>query len=220
MIGGFKTSDHHAARLMLRMRPMRALQVEKMAYLKFDIRKLQKLNDPARLEQLDPRLMWEALGNPEARVMVEIGAGTGFFARRFCRLTAGAVVYACDMEDEMIDWMKANVAEVAEGCVVPVKSEEALVPLDDEIADLVYMINLHHELADPGAIYREAHRLLESGGQILVVDWKKEETPHGPPVRVRVPVEVLAAHVTDAGFTDVTAHASLPWHNMVTGLRQ
>ena len=33
--------------------------------------------------------------------------------------------------------------------IVPIKTEEHYVPLDDGIADLVFMINLHHELDNP-----------------------------------------------------------------------
>jgi len=190
-----------------------------MAYLKFDLRKLEKLNDPARLEQLPPEAMWRAVGDPSIRVMVEIGAGTGFFARRFCRMSKHGLVYACDLEDTMIRWMRENLPEVAEGCVIPVKSEEGRVPLAGELARLVYMINLHHELVDPQAVYREALRLLEPSGRLLVVDWKKEETPKGPPVGVRAPLDALLESIRSAGFEEVGARDLLEWHNLVTATK-
>lgn len=188
-----------------------------MAHEKFDMRKLEKLNDPGRFETLRPLVMWEALGRPEPHVIVEIGAGTGLFAATFAGLAEGSVVYAADTEQTMIDWMRAHRPEVAAGRVLPVHSRETHVPLDDGVADLVVMINLHHELVDPAAVYVEASRLLAEGGQILVVDWAPIETPRGPSLSVRIGPADAEAFLEAAGFSDVTAHDTLPWHWLVTG---
>jgi SAM-dependent methyltransferase len=190
-----------------------------MAYEKFDIRKLERLNDPARFEQLDPAFMWAALGRPSPRTIVEIGAGTGMFAARFLSLAPGSVLHAVDLEPAMVEWMNANRPEAADGRLVPILGDETRVPLDDGIADLVFMVNLHHELADPAATYGEALRVLRSGGQVLVVDWAPIETPHGPPMAVRASADELATALTEVGFADVLSHSGLPWHSVVTAVR-
>ncbi len=187
-----------------------------MPYQKFDVRKLERLNDPGRFETLVPERMWEALGEPSPHVIVEIGSGTGLFAARFARMAPGAVVYAVDTEPLMIEWMEANRPEVAAARVRPLLAEETHIPLDDGIADLVTMINLHHELAEPDATYAEAFRLLREGGQVLVVDWSPGESEHGPPAAVRVSAETLADFLTRAGFSEVRRHATLPSHSMLT----
>lgn len=187
-----------------------------MAHLKFDLAKIAKLDDPSRFETLDPDAMWRALGSPSPRSIVEIGAGTGLFAARFARLAPDAVVYAADIEPAMLEWMRDEREEVAAGRVVPVLSEEGHVPLPDASADLVYMVNLHHELADPEAIHAEALRMLVPGGLLLAVDWAPRETPKGPPLEVRVAGEAAAAVAAAAGFDDVRVHDDLPWHWMVT----
>lgn len=45
--------------------------------------------------------------------------------------------------------------------------EERAVPLEDGLADLVYMINLHHELEAPEEILNESYRLLKENGKIF-----------------------------------------------------
>lgn len=186
---------------------------------RFDIAKIAKLDDAGRAETLDPEMMWMALERPDARTMVEIGAGTGFFARRFCHFIEGAVVYACDVEDAMLEWMRERVPEVRTGKVVPVKSSETHVPLHDAVADLVYMINLHHELGDPEAAYAEAFRLTRPGGQVMAVDWRPVDTPKGPPLAVRASAEEIGHALCEAGYRDIAAFDVLPWHNMVVGWR-
>lgn len=192
-----------------------------MPHLKFDIAKLEKLNDPARFETLPPGVFWSALGRPAgACTIVEIGAGTGLFASAFSALAPEAVIYAADTSPEMLDWMRANRPEVTAGRIVPVAAEETRVPLDDGIADALYMINLHHELAHPGETYAEALRLLEPGGMLLVVDWADRDTPKGPPRDVRVTAREMTAFLEGAGFADVaTDETGLPWHVMATAVR-
>jgi SAM-dependent methyltransferase len=190
-----------------------------MAHLKFDPAKLEKLNDPGRLETLSPDAMWIAFGLEDPAVLVEIGAGTGMFAAEFAKRAERATVYAADTSEEMLAWMLEHRSEVAEGRVVPVSSEESVVPLADGIADGVYMINLHHELAEPEAIYSEAFRLLRPGGRVLLVDWAPIDTPKGPPAGVRVAPDVLEGFLRKAGFSDVSVHAVLSWHSVVTGTR-
>ena len=191
-----------------------------MAHLKFDLAKLERLNDPARFETLVPDAMWDALGQPaDARSIVEIGAGTGLFSAEFARRAQEAIVYAADLEPTMVEWMREHRPEVAEGRLVPVRAEESRVPLGDEIADVVVMINLHHELADPTASYRDAARLLVPGGRLLAVDWAPHDTPKGPPMSVRISAEDARGFLEGAGLTDVRTHDALPWHWMVTGIR-
>jgi SAM-dependent methyltransferase len=187
-----------------------------MPHHKFDVRKLERLNDEGRFEQLDPERMWAALGDPHPATIVEIGAGTGLFAARFAGMAPSARVLAVDTEPVMVEWMRKNRLEVEQGRIVPVLGEETKVPLDDGAADLVVMINLHHELVDPAKVYSEARRILRPGGQVLLVDWAPIETPKGPPQAVRASADVLAGLLASAGFADVTVHTPLPWHSLLT----
>jgi ubiquinone/menaquinone biosynthesis C-methylase UbiE len=186
------------------------------AHLKFDMAKLERLNDPGRFETLPPDLMWDALGRPDPERIVEIGAGTGVFSAAFTSLAPKATVWAADIEDTMIDWMRANRPEVALGRIVPIKAEETKIPLPDTWADLVVMINLHHELAEPEESYAEALRLLKPGGRLLVVDWAARETPKGPPQSVRATAEDIAEILIRVGFSAVEDHDVLVWHTMLT----
>ena len=151
---------------------------------------------------------------------MDIGAGTGVFALIFSKLMSGGRVYACDISGRMIEWMEANLPRPggdSEGVVIPVRMEEVSVPLPDGAADMVYMINLHHELDDPAGNIREAHRLLKTGGKLMIIDWKNEATPKGPPLEIRVAEETIMLQMRECGFSAVTSHRVLPYHNLLTG---
>ena len=186
------------------------------AYRKFDPAKAGKLDDPARLEVLPPAFLWRALDARDPHAVLEIGAGTGIFAAAFALLAPSVTIYAADTEEAMLDWMRENRPEVGAGRIVPVLSRETEVPMESGSVDAVYMLNIHHELADPAGTYIEARRLLRTGGRLLVADWAPVPTQKGPPQELRVSVETLTAYVEAAGFAEMRVHPGLMWHGMIS----
>jgi len=184
---------------------------------KFDPGKLAKLNDPKRLKILNPEVVWAKADLKDPEVLVDIGAGTGFFALPFSRKMKMGKVYACDISEELVAWMENNLPVESRGRIIPLKMEESSVPLPDGIADLVYMINLHHELEEPGMVIKESLRLLRDGGKLMIIDWKKEETPEGPPLAIRVTEEIIESQMLECGLTNIEKHAVLPYHTFLLG---
>ena len=183
---------------------------------KFNPKKLQKLNDPQRLMDIPPDYIWEKLQIEKPSVFVEIGAGTAFFSVAFLQKFEPSTLYACDLSEVMINWVKENVSSKYPN-IIPVKTKEHTVPLDDEIADLVFMINLHHELDNPSLSIEEAYRILKPGGKIFVVDWKKKDMPEGPPTKIRYLPEKVKKQMINAGFKDVDIYNELQKHFLVIG---
>jgi len=183
---------------------------------KFDIAKLERLNDVARFQDLDPELMWAAASTPDARTIVEIGAGTGLFTCRFAELAPKAEFYAVDVEPAMIRWMFQHRPAALSGRVHPLLAEETKVPLPTGEADLALMLNVHHELADPRSSYSEVLRLLRIDGTLLIADWLPGDTGSGPPQAVRTSAEQIAEILSSVGFYEITSHEGLPHHSLLT----
>jgi len=108
---------------------------------KFDPKKLEKFNNPNRLKDIPPDYVLDKLSMEKANILVEIGAGTAFFSIAFLQYANHSKIYACDVSEVMINWIKENVVQNFPN-ITPVKTEEHSIPLDDGIADLVFMINL------------------------------------------------------------------------------
>ena len=140
---------------------------------KFDPKKLKKLNSLQRLQDIPPAYVWSKLNTPKADVLLEIGAGTAFFSVAFLQHVKPSTMYACDVSKVMLNWIHENIVPNFPS-VIPIQSEENSIPLEDEIADVVFTINLHHELDNPALILAEAFRILKPGGSVFIVDWKKQ----------------------------------------------
>ncbi len=185
---------------------------------KFDPKKLNKLNNPKRLLDIPVNVIWDKLGLSGKEVFVEIGAGTAFFSIAFLEHGGAEKLYACDVSEVMIDWMSKNVVP-QHPAIVPIQTTEDSVPLKNGIANLVFMINLHHELSDPVQTLHEAFRLTKVGGQVLVIDWKKKEMTEGPPTHIRCLNDQVEEQLAAAGFHDIYSFNEFEKHFVVIGTK-
>ncbi len=185
----------------------------KMNDKKFDPKNLTKLDNADRLQDLPSQFIWKKIGLDSAETILDIGAGTGLFSIQFS--TYAQKIYACDISDQMINWMKEYVCPQYSN-VFAIKMDESSVPLDDNIADAVFMINLYHELNEPLAMLAECRRLLKDGGRICIVDWKKENMSEGPPVHFRSMHSEVIKQIQKAGFNDIAISEELKKHFLIT----
>jgi ubiquinone/menaquinone biosynthesis C-methylase UbiE len=185
---------------------------------KFNPERLARLNDPEREKMLDPAVLWRGFGVEEPSSVVDLGAGTGFFAVRFApRLARGGTIWACDTEPVMVAWMKDQLTPSQLARVTPLEIGENAVGLPDACADLVYLINVFHELEDASRMLWELLRLLKPGAPLAVVDWKKEPMEHGPPLERRVEAGQIRSRLERAGLQGVRRPAELPFHEFLVG---
>ncbi|OGM03714.1 MAG: hypothetical protein A2008_08655 [Candidatus Wallbacteria bacterium GWC2_49_35] len=180
---------------------------------KFDDKHACKLNDPERLKWQNPDLLAGVFGDLDGKTIVELGVGTGYFAVALAKIYKKARVVGVDISFEMISKFKENAEASGITNVLCVKSEENDTLLRDEFADIVYLINVYHELSDQRLFLEETYRILKKGGTMLLIDWKAEDTPHGPPLYERVGPSEIAATLKKAGFKNIDCSTEIyPYH--------
>ncbi len=183
---------------------------------KFDPKKLKKLNNSNRLKDIPAAYILDKLELAQSNVFVDIGAGTALFSIAFLEQAEPDTVYACDISTTMLDWIEEKIVPDYPS-IYPVKTGEASVPLENEIADLIFMINLHHELENPNQTLEEAVRILKVGGKVLVVDWKKQDMAEGPPTHIRCVAEKVGNQMEKAGLHHIQISNKLEKHFFVIG---
>ena len=69
---------------------------------KFDVKKLEKLNNPERLNLIDVDRIIRELNLPKESVIVDIGRGTGIFSESFLSKLPYSKVFGFDILKEMV----------------------------------------------------------------------------------------------------------------------
>ena len=174
------------------------------------------LNDPRRIQIQNPDLIWDKLDLLKPEVLVDIGAGTGFFAVPFAKKMEHGTIYACDLSEDMLKLLKENIPDDTRADIIPVRMDENEIPLETEIADLVFMANLHHELAEPPKLLAEAYRVLKRTGKMAIIDWKKDAS-FGPPPSIRVTNDIIRTHMSETGLVNIQEYDVLKFHYFLVG---
>ncbi len=185
--------------------------------------------DPSHVGELDrpDRGQWQPVGTfldllrPHAGgTYADVGCGAGYFAIPVAeRIRPDEKVYGLDVQPEMLEELRRRVHARGLTNVVPLLSREQKLPLPTAGIDDAWSVNTFHEFDAPLALLYEIARILRPGGKVWLVDWKPIETPMGPPLEERVPVERIVEALKAAGFTKIREHAVYAYHNVVEGSR-
>ena len=165
-----------------------------------------RLDDPERLLWLPPAMVLGGLSVQSGDSIADIGAGTGYFSLPLAQAVGPlGLVYAVDCQAEMLGHLQFKMDTGNISNIRAVLAEADSTGLPNASCDLVFMANVWHEFADRFAVLLEAKRLLKSGGQIAVLDWRPDVEPeHGPPLHHRISATDAAADLQSAGFAEVT----------------
>jgi ubiquinone/menaquinone biosynthesis C-methylase UbiE len=159
------------------------------------------LEGPDRVDwQLPERIMDELRISDGARV-ADIGAGGGWFTVRLAeRVGPNGIVYAEDIQRQMIESIKRRVKREGRSNVQTILGTptDPLLPAN---LDAVLMVDTYSQLADPVALLRRIAQSLAPTGQLGIVDFKLDGAGGpGPDLEERVSPDVVKAHAAAAGL--------------------
>ena len=150
----------------------------------------------------DPQTTFQQLALTAAICnVVEFGCGYGTFTIPAAQIVSG-IIYALDIEPQMIDHTKARVDAA---CLRNVQFIERDFITDgsglaDGIADYVMLFNILHP-ERPVELLQEARRNLREGGVLGIMHWNYNgATPRGPAMEFRSRPEQIRQWVEEAGF--------------------
>ena len=185
--------------------------------LGMDPARIERLRSPERLAYFDPAKIWQVLNPGQNSTVLDIGAGVGYVTLPFAKNYPSAKIYGCDILEGMVGLLARDATDQGLANLETILMQPNCVPLPDGIADVIVMAQLHHELDEPEALMAECHRLLNSSGTEVVVDWTDEDNGRSPAKGRRVPEATIRSHLSGAGFKDLGSHQVYEFHQFITG---
>jgi len=134
------------------------------------------LERPEREQEERPDLLLSALKVKAGDVVADIGAGTGYYTRRLAQLVGEkGLVYAVDIQQEMLDLLTNKMAELKIRNVRPVLGTINDPKLSPGSIDLILLVDVYHEFEFPYEMTQGMARALKPGGRIVFVEFRGED---------------------------------------------
>jgi predicted methyltransferase len=168
---------------------------------------------PERDAWQKPAALVAALRIPAGATVVDLGAGTGYFAPHLSRAVGpdGAVL-AVEVEPRLVAHLRDRAEREQLANLTPVLASLDTPRLARTSADLILVVDTYHHLDHRRRYLPQLARALRPGGRVAVVDWKPGRLPEGPDPEHKLTAEQVVAEMQAAGFELVARPDLLPYH--------
>lgn len=161
------------------------------------------LESPQREQWQQPDRVVAALGLQQGDVVADVGAGSGYFTFRLAKVVgSGGKVYAVDIQEEMLAYIRAKMQKTGITNIVPVRSAPIDPMLPAASCNSILLVNTYHELVDPVALMKNLRQALKPGGTIAIVNWNESVTRK----KLYVPMDLVVEQMKLAGFRLSKSH--------------
>ena len=134
------------------------------------------LERPEREKEERPDLLLPALKLQHGDAVADIGFGSGYYTRRLAHAVGtNGVVYAVDIQQEMLDLLTKKLASENVRHVRPVLGTETDPKLPAAKVDLILLVDVYHEFDQPFEMTQAMARALKPGGRLVFVEFRGED---------------------------------------------
>jgi precorrin-6B methylase 2 len=174
------------------------------------------LEREAREREERTDLLVAALQLDPGMVVADIGAGTGYLARRMAAaVMPGGKVLAVDVQPEMVSLLQSMVRQTGLTQIEPSLGTEVDVKLPTASVDVAIMVDVYHELAFPYEVMASIIRALKPGARLVFVEYRAED----PKVPIKALHKMSEAQIKREavvhGLVWERTVGTLPWQHLV-----
>lgn len=171
---------------------------------------------PERIREEDPDRMLASLEIKKGAVVADVGAGVGYHVWRLSEIVGptGKVIGE-DIQPEMLRMLKKNIDDRKLRNVEIVLGTPSDPKLPENSLDLVLMVDVYHEFADPIAMMGHIRKALKPDGRMVLIEFRKED-PNVPiqPLHKMSVLEVRS-ELESMGFRFQKVLTFLPWQHIL-----
>jgi precorrin-6B methylase 2 len=109
-------------------------------------------------------------------IVADIGAGSGVISLRMSEaVLPGGVIMAVDVQDEMLERLKAYCEKFGVSNITPVKGDQKSPNLKPASLDMAIMVDVYHEFEFPFEMLQEISKAMKPGGRVVFVEYRMED---------------------------------------------
>jgi len=146
----------------------------------------------------------------------DMGAGNGYHTLPMGEAVGETgVVYAVDVQPEMIEMLKQRIAEKNLTNIKPIVGLYHDPKLEPNTCDLILLVDVYHEFSHPIEMLAGMREALKPGGQLVLVEFRAEDDS----VPIKPEHKMTKAQITKElnanGYQLAREFDELPWQHMM-----
>ena len=146
-------------------------------------------------------------------IIADIGAGSGYHSFRMAPLAKNGVVYAVDIQSEMLAAINRRIELNKIKNIKTILGNEKSIQLPNNSVDKILMVDVYHEFNFPREMIRSIKNTLKPNGKLFLVEYRDED-PRVPIKKIHKMSEKQAEKEMDAaGFKLIENISNLPWQH-------
>lgn len=131
-----------------------------------------------RADREEEELPDEVVKNMELKedeVIADIGAGSGYFTFRMAAKVPEGKVYAVDIQEAMLNFIRLRAEAKKLDNVIAHKGEIEDTKLPEGEIDVVLMVDAYHEFSHPREMMESIVKGLKPGGRVVLIEYRGED---------------------------------------------
>ena len=163
-----------------------------------------------------PQLLIDALEIKPGQTIADLGAGSGYYSFRIAPLVGPTgKVLAIDIEPAMLEVITQRASRERIANVATVRASARDPNLAPGSVDLLFMVDVYHELEFPYEVMTKVRAALKPGGRVALIEYRAED----PQVAIK-PVHKMSERqvrreLEAAGFRHVKTVRTLPLQHLI-----
>ncbi|MEQ6119715.1 class I SAM-dependent methyltransferase [Reichenbachiella sp. MALMAid0571] len=181
---------------------------------------MEWLDRPEREAEENTSILLRNMNIRVGDVIADIGAGSGYHVFRMATMAEEGLVYAVDIQDEMLAELSKNKEEGSHKNVTVIKGSEKSVNLPENSVDKVLMVDVYHEFNYPIEMIASIKKALRTDGKIYLIEYRGEDDKV-PIKKVHKMTEQQAVkEMRVAGMKLERNIGNLPWQHCMVFVKQ
>lgn len=156
----------------------------------------------------------------EDEVVADMGAGSGYYTFRVARKVPRGKVLAVDLQPEMLAIMREKIEEEKVENVELIQAKKTDPQLPKDSLDMVFMVDVYHELSHPKEVMQEVVSALKPRGRFILLEYRKEDP--GVPIKElhKMSLEQAQKEMAAVGLRLQENMDNLPWQHFMIFVKE
>jgi len=160
------------------------------------------------------------LGIEPNDIIADIGAGSGYHVFRMAPLAKKGMVYAVDIQNEMLMAIESKKESTKIRNVKTVLGTEKSIQLPNNSVDKILMVDVYHEFNFPREMIKSIKNALKANGKLFLIEYRGED-PKVPIKEIHKMTEKQAVREMEAaGFILRENINNLPWQHCMVFIKK